>query len=537
LMVSESCRTRQSLSVVHPGRCDFLSTAMTSADLYPSCASATCASDEVCVSTQKECFTTPCPQYECVKKQPATESCETVCIQNFAPVCGSDLQTYNNECEMNNQACRTKSTLSVKHQGACSKDDCDIACAQVFDPICVTIAGSSLLTVANECELQREQCLDVSKSAVAVLHRGTCTDEDANALKSNAVQTSAAAEEAECPEICTADYKPVCGLVGGQLETFTNECLLSSAACRLRTTIDVLHTGVCAQADCPEYKCTKEYKPVCALSGSELITFGNECEYQKNVCPSKFAAKALLLQHQGECTEADRAELQQSTCNQVCTTDFQPVCMNGQDYANSCEAEKVACLQKLTPNIVSGTCASLAPVCDEVCSAEYQPICGSDFHTYTNECEMNKQACRTRSSLKVQHTGTCLASECASIACTMEYNPVCASVSGSLVMTVSNPCELDRLMCQDSFAAVTPLHTGACTPEDEANVTVISEGVVSSEPSSIGSGALAAIIIAGVFVAALIVASIVIYRRKAALSGYTEIDVEKTNVRATYASF
>lgn len=44
-----------------------------------------------------------------------------ICTANYLPVCGSDGQTYGNECSLNCQQ-KTKVGLEVAHQGECNKN-------------------------------------------------------------------------------------------------------------------------------------------------------------------------------------------------------------------------------------------------------------------------------------------------------------------------------------------------------------------------------------------------------------------------------
>ena len=46
--------------------------------------------------------------------------CPDSCPQNYEPVCGTDHETYPNECELKVHACYTKDEdLKVKHDGEC----------------------------------------------------------------------------------------------------------------------------------------------------------------------------------------------------------------------------------------------------------------------------------------------------------------------------------------------------------------------------------------------------------------------------------
>ena len=48
-------------------------------------------------------------------------SCDFVCADIYAPVCGTDGKTYGNKCSMQLEACTQKKNVSVAHNGECSE--------------------------------------------------------------------------------------------------------------------------------------------------------------------------------------------------------------------------------------------------------------------------------------------------------------------------------------------------------------------------------------------------------------------------------
>jgi len=156
--------------------------------------------------------------------------CPELCPYNYAPVCGSNGETYSNECVLKSETCKSPTPITVAYKGECTKDggsgssgpSCPSICTMQYDPFC----GSDGKTYSNDCTLKTANC--TSPFPIAAAYKGECK------------------KDVGCPMICTADFRPVCGTDG---QTYSNACALEGAKCITSNSISQAYAGECNHAN------------------------------------------------------------------------------------------------------------------------------------------------------------------------------------------------------------------------------------------------------------------------------------------------
>lgn len=213
----------------------------------------------------------------------------------YTPVCGSDGNTYANQCVLERISCLRGLNLEIVHEGECTVSriarrsaDCPRFCHRMFAPVC----GSDDETYPNSCVLQQTACsapelnlfevADGECSAVELKFAGN-RHTDPNTTPTTEQFAFPVMEQRLTPMICNRMYAPVCGSNG---ITYSNECMLNADSFERNLDITKLHDGECDAEHTDEQvsaqecslMCTREFNPVCGQFGDQFRIYGNPCE-------------------------------------------------------------------------------------------------------------------------------------------------------------------------------------------------------------------------------------------------------------------
>ncbi|KAL1022299.1 hypothetical protein UPYG_G00024820 [Umbra pygmaea] len=154
---------------------------------------------------------------ECLKiGETTTCICDFKCSVDYDPVCGSNSQTYQNECFLRRDACKLQTEILTSSEGPCSTD----AGSGSGDGVAVPVLEASGDAGAEQSDSSCEMC-----------QFGAECDIDA--------------EDVWC--VCNIDcshisYNPVCA---SDVRSYDNPCQVKEASCQRQEWIEVTHLGHC----------------------------------------------------------------------------------------------------------------------------------------------------------------------------------------------------------------------------------------------------------------------------------------------------
>ncbi|KOB64228.1 Brasiliensin [Operophtera brumata] len=318
-----------------------------------------------------------CESVKVVDNLPIPPPC--TCARDMKPVCGSDGNTYNNDCLLN-CATANDNTLSIAHAGKCESvkvvDNLPIpppcTCARDMKPVC----GSDGNTYNNDCLLN---CATANDNTLSIAHAGKC--ESVKVVDNLPIPP---------PCTCARDMKPVCGSDGN---TYNNDCLLNCATAN-DNTLSIAHAGKCETVKVvdnlpipPPCTCARDFKPVC---GSDGTTYTNDCLLNCATANDN----TLSISHAGKCETVKVVDNLPIPPPCTCVTDVKPVCgSDGKTYTNDCLLNCATANDNTLSISHAGKCGEVNVVGNTAnapsgctCTREMEPVCGSDGVMYNNIC-------------------------------------------------------------------------------------------------------------------------------------------------------
>ncbi|XP_022097267.1 agrin-like [Acanthaster planci] len=415
------------------------------------------------------------------------------------PVCGSDGQTYADECSLVLASCSPPgpagAVLRRAHDGKCTEDQEEQTIADITGGkpgasedehlICPTrcwshdhaVCGTDGRTYRSVCHLRLAACgapglvgLIIGRRRalrgrlLAVAHFGPCPDEET--IGSQETDKDSSNELIGWETDGRATAKPA---------LFTTSETARPSPSRLVTTgFTTTPSPVVSSTQETSTQPTAAHESPTADASPSTTVNSMETTRQPTTQPKPSETESISDQSTTSTTHPSPTLTHLSGFDWSCPADgqclsipYRPICgSDGKTYANLCQLRDLACKtgdQNLTP-VRSGNCTG-TPEVEECFSCDdfFDPVCGTDKKSYLNICQLRREACQQRNpGLRVSFAGLC---EIPVRVCLVSRpcNPFGGPpVCGTDGVTYPSLCYLRRTACKRRDFSLVEAYAGDC---------------------------------------------------------------------------